>query len=86
MGRFHRHDDGTVHTHEHDHLPHEHDHGDHSGYETGKQRIDVLEGRRASALLTRDGRCTGVVLDNGERLHAPIHAANPKAQEAQEGQ
>jgi hydrogenase nickel incorporation protein HypB len=43
MGRFHRHDDGTVHTHEHDHLPHEHDHGDHSGYETGKQRIDVLE-------------------------------------------
>ncbi|HET7073042.1 MAG TPA: hydrogenase nickel incorporation protein HypB [Mycobacterium sp.] len=43
MGRFHRHDDGTVHTHEHDHLPREHDHGDHSGYETGKQRIDVLE-------------------------------------------
>jgi hydrogenase nickel incorporation protein HypB len=45
MGRFHRHDDGTVHTHEHDHLPHEHqrEHGDHSHYETGKQRIDVLE-------------------------------------------
>src|ERR1700747_3540998 len=45
MGRFHRHDDGTVHTHSHDHLPHEHDHehGDHSHYETGKQRIDVLE-------------------------------------------
>jgi hydrogenase nickel incorporation protein HypB len=41
MGRFHRHDDGTVHTHEHDHRPH--DHGDHSRYETGKQRIDVLE-------------------------------------------
>ncbi|MCV7257252.1 hydrogenase nickel incorporation protein HypB [Mycobacterium shimoidei] len=34
MGRFHRHDDGTVHTHEHD---------DHSGYQTGSQRIDVLE-------------------------------------------
>ncbi len=34
MGRFHRHDDGTVHTH---------DHGDHSGYHTGSERIDVLE-------------------------------------------
>jgi hydrogenase nickel incorporation protein HypB len=41
MGRFHRHDDGTVHTHEHDHQPH--DHGDHSGYQTGKKRVDVLE-------------------------------------------
>ncbi len=49
MGRFHRHDDGTAHTHEHgDHLhdhdhDHDHDHGDHSGYHTGSQRIDVLE-------------------------------------------
>ncbi|MGB8407532.1 MAG: hydrogenase nickel incorporation protein HypB [Mycobacterium sp.] len=46
MGRFHRHDDGTVHTHEHgdhDHEHGDHDHGDHSGYETGSQRIDVLE-------------------------------------------
>src|ERR1700722_5466630 len=43
MGRFHRHDDGTVHTHEHDHDHDPHDHGDHSHYETGKQRIDVLE-------------------------------------------
>ena len=45
MGRFHRHDDGTVHTHEHDDHPHAHphDHGDHSGYHTGSQRIDVLE-------------------------------------------
>jgi hydrogenase nickel incorporation protein HypB len=41
MGRFHRHDDGTAHTHEHDHPDHEH--GDHSGYRTGRQRIDVLE-------------------------------------------
>jgi hydrogenase nickel incorporation protein HypB len=36
MGRFHRHDDGTAHSHEHDH-------GDHSGYHTGSQRINVLE-------------------------------------------
>ncbi len=47
MGRFHRHDDGTVHTHDHsDHGDHGHehrDHGDHSGYQTGSQRIDVLE-------------------------------------------
>ena len=40
MGRFHRHDDGTVHDHDHDH---DHDHGDHSGYDTGSERIDVLE-------------------------------------------
>lgn len=51
MGRFHRHEDGTVHSHEHDghdhdhdhHHDHEHDHGDHSGYATGSQRIEVLE-------------------------------------------
>ncbi|MDA8068794.1 MAG: hydrogenase nickel incorporation protein HypB [Actinomycetota bacterium] len=54
MGRFHRHEDGTVHTHEHDHDGHVHDHdghvhahdqehGDHSGYETGSERIAVLE-------------------------------------------
>jgi hydrogenase nickel incorporation protein HypB len=45
MGRFHRHDDGTVHTHEHGEHAHDHlhDHGDHSGYHTGSQRIDVLE-------------------------------------------
>ncbi len=42
MGRFHRHDephthaDGTTHAHSHDH-------GDHSGYETGAERVDVLE-------------------------------------------
>ncbi len=36
MGRFHRHDDGTVHDHDHDH-------GDHSGYQTATQRVDVLE-------------------------------------------
>jgi len=50
MGRFHRHDDGTWHTHEHDGDDHDHEHdhhhedvGDHSGYETGTERIDVLE-------------------------------------------
>ena len=41
MGKFHRHDDGTVHSHDHDHASH--DHGDHSQYQTGSQRIDVLE-------------------------------------------
>ncbi|MDR1264074.1 MAG: hydrogenase nickel incorporation protein HypB [Propionibacteriaceae bacterium] len=83
MGRFHRHDDGTVHSHEHDsdghgHPQHDHDHpadhhshehhdhgadghshdhgaadhdhsaaadwaGDHSGYATGAERVEVLE-------------------------------------------
>lgn len=70
MGRFHRHDDGTVHSHDHDHEdvhdhgdqahshPHDHAHGedhdqahdealaeligDHSGYETGRERIEIL--------------------------------------------
>ncbi|MDX1890556.1 hydrogenase nickel incorporation protein HypB [Mycolicibacterium sp. 050158] len=36
MGRFHRHDDGTVHAHDHPH-------GDHDGYATGAKRVDVLE-------------------------------------------
>lgn len=45
MGRFHRHDDGTVHSHDHDHdhEDHQHEHGDHSGYSTGSERIEVLE-------------------------------------------
>lgn len=57
MGRFHRHDDGTVHTHEpsadgHSHqspTDHgdsrepSHQHGDHSGYRTAAERVDVLE-------------------------------------------
>lgn len=50
MGRFHRHDDGTVHSHDHHHdhhHDHDHDHshdvGDHSGYETGRERIEILE-------------------------------------------
>lgn len=34
MGRFHRHDDGTVHSHDHDH--------DHGGYDTGPERVEVL--------------------------------------------
>ncbi len=48
MGRFHRHDDGHGHEHEHGH---EHAAagsggrtlGDHSGYRTGAERIEVLE-------------------------------------------
>lgn len=48
MGRFHRHDgeDGHHHHHEHDHEHEHHDHehlGDHSGYETGGDRIEILE-------------------------------------------
>jgi hydrogenase nickel incorporation protein HypB len=46
VGRFHRHDDGSVHDHDHDHhgdSDHDHDLGDHSGYETGVERVEVLE-------------------------------------------
>lgn len=51
MGRFHRHDDGTVHSHDHDEHGHHHGHaevdpellGDHSGYATGRERIAILE-------------------------------------------
>lgn len=59
MGRFHRHDDGSVHSHEHDDAGHSHVHshehshdhdealaeliGDHSGYDTGRERIEILE-------------------------------------------
>ncbi len=38
MGRFHRHDDGSDHGH-----PHSDGHGDHSGYGTGTERVEVLE-------------------------------------------
>ncbi len=56
MGRFHRHDDADGHSHDHSHGDHthgdhshgdhSHDHadlGDHSGYETGAHRVQVLE-------------------------------------------
>jgi len=57
MGRFHYHADGTAHSHGHDgddHHDHEHEHddqgpassaavGDHSGYQTGGLRVEVLE-------------------------------------------
>jgi hydrogenase nickel incorporation protein HypB len=44
MGRFHRHDDGTVHAHDTDHEDaHAHDVGDLSGYATGGERVEVLE-------------------------------------------
>ena len=49
MGRFHRHEDGTIHDHGHpgDQPVHDHDRadeiGDHSGYATGGERVEVLE-------------------------------------------
>jgi hydrogenase nickel incorporation protein HypB len=61
VGRFHRHADGTVHIHNHDHDGHTHGHdghpehdghthdhvhrdvGDHTGYDTGGLRVEVLE-------------------------------------------
>ena len=43
MGRFHRHDDGTEHQHDHEHEHPDGGHGDHSAYETGPERVSVLE-------------------------------------------
>jgi hydrogenase nickel incorporation protein HypB len=45
MGRFHKHSDGTLHDHDHDHEDHEHqrDVGDHTGYVTGVDRVEILE-------------------------------------------
>ncbi len=48
MGRFHRHGDGAAHSHDDDHAGHSHDHdhagtGDHSGYQTGTERVEILE-------------------------------------------
>ncbi|MCL2424517.1 MAG: ATP-binding protein, partial [Micrococcales bacterium] len=72
MGRFHRHDDGTVHSHDHDDEGHGHEHGhdhdhdarprgrhaadadpdaqslaeligDHTGYQTGRERVEILQ-------------------------------------------
>ncbi len=50
MGRFHHHADGTAHTHDllpadrtaPDSVDRHHPAGDHSGYETGRLRVDVL--------------------------------------------
>jgi hydrogenase nickel incorporation protein HypB len=39
MGRFHRHEDGTMHAHDEDGDGAE----DHSGYKTGPERVEVLE-------------------------------------------
>jgi hydrogenase nickel incorporation protein HypB len=43
MGRFHRHDDGTAHSHDSDGGGHSHGAPDHSGYQTGVERVEVLE-------------------------------------------
>jgi len=65
MGRFHRHADGTVHEHDH-----EHDLGDHSGYvATGAERVTVLESilaenDRVAAENRADFARTGVVTVN----------------------
>ncbi len=63
MGRFHRHDDGTAHSHDHSG---QHDHGDHSGYDTGVQRVDVLESIFAENDLRADFNRAAFV-ENGVR-------------------
>jgi hydrogenase nickel incorporation protein HypB len=47
VGRFHRHDDGSWHDHEVDGdgppAAHAHDPGDHTQYQTGRERVQLLE-------------------------------------------
>ncbi len=81
MGRFHRHADGTVHEHEHthehadgrteahDHVDEHRDVGDHSGYRTGTERIQVLErifgeNDRTAAANRADFAAHGVIAVN----------------------
>ncbi len=78
MGRFHPHGDDDHHHHhhhgDHDH-PHDHDHdhdrdvGDHSGYETGGLRVDVLqnilgENERTAAANRADFDAAGLSVVN----------------------
>ena len=69
MGRFHRHDDsGLEHEHEHEHGV-DHDHGDHSGYQTGTERVQVLErifdeNDHTAALNRADFDAAGVTVVN----------------------
>ncbi|MGH9225384.1 MAG: GTP-binding protein, partial [Acidimicrobiales bacterium] len=65
MGRFHRHADGSEHSHDDGHAydAHERDVGDHSGYEaTGRARVVVLED-----ILSENDR---VAEENRSRLSA----------------
>ena len=67
MGRFHPHDPNDPH-HHHDH-DHEHGVGDHSGYETGGQRVEVLteilgENDRTAAANRVDFAAAGVRVVN----------------------
>ncbi len=75
MGRFHPHDDDHHHhhhDHDHDHdHPHDHDRevGDHSGYDTGGLRVDVLqsilgENERTADANREDFRRAGVTVIN----------------------
>lgn len=80
MGRFHRHDDPHDHHHDHEHghhhgHGHEHEHGreatlgDHSGYQTGAERIMVLErifdeNDRVAAANRADFDAAGVIAVN----------------------
>jgi len=78
MGRFHRHPDGTVHTHDHrgshdgDGSPDEprtHGVGDHSGYDTGLARVEVLEN-----ILSENDRVADV--NRRELATHEIHTVN----------
>ncbi len=72
MGRFHWHADGTTHDHEHHEHHEQDDHrgvGDHSGYETGAQRVEVL-----AAILGENDRLAAA--NRGDFDAAGTHVVN----------
>src|ERR1019366_1236551 len=73
MGRFHRHADGTAHDHSggggHNHGDDHRDVGDHSGYDSGPLRVEVLErilgeNDRTAAANAEDFASAGVSVVN----------------------
>jgi hydrogenase nickel incorporation protein HypB len=73
VGRFHRHDDGSWHDHDVDEdgppAAHSHDAGDHSQYQTGRERVQLLErvfgeNDRKAAENRRDLEHDGVIAIN----------------------
>ncbi len=65
MGRFHRHEDGQEHAHDEAHV----DRGDHSGYATGTDRVEILErvfeeNDRTAAANRADFDAAGVIAVN----------------------
>ena len=81
MGRFHRHDDGTVHAHDHGDHPHEHHHHhDHGhGHDHGHAHDHAHDLSHVDADSAEHGDHTGY--DTGRERVAAAFAAIPRTAE-----